>query len=70
MSMATIAAESRLSLFTSLLHLFLIRSNNWIEKIARVDSIDVHMEEMLINLTDSETAFLSQFHANSNKILT
>lgn len=54
-----ITVESKLSLFTSLLHLFLIRSSNEIEKIARDDSIDVHMKGMLISLTDSETILFS-----------
>lgn len=51
-----IVVESKLSLFTSLLHLFLIRSNNEIKKIAHDDSID--MKRMLISLTDSETILL------------
>lgn len=57
--MATIAAESRLSLF-SLRYCICFRYDliTRIEKIARDDSIDERMKEMLINLIDSETMFL------------
>jgi len=54
MSMVTIIAECRLSLFA---YCTCLRSNK-IKKIALDDSIDAHMKEIMINLKIAKLCFL------------